>query len=154
MAKPLLDSITIYDAALALVESQGTKEFSIRRLTDVLNCSPNTIYTQVGNRDSLVAGMLQHFFRRHALQLATDSSWQDQCRDWCYALHNVLVENPSVARLMTWRHRPVVVEYANQLMVVLLQADFEHDYALRVVRVLTHETISLSFAILAHTLDP
>ena len=144
MAKPLLERHTIFDTAIDIVNEQGADNLSIRRLTSELSCSPNTIYAQVGNRDELVDGLLNYFFSSFSIRLNPADEWQAQARKWGSALRRCLIDNPNIARLIGWRQRPVITRSANGLFKAFIDAGFGHDLAMRCVRVLIHETISLS----------
>lgn len=144
MAKPLIEITSIYDTAIKIVNSQGAEKLSIRKLTSALQCSPNTIYLQIGNRDDLVGGMLQHFFEQRVIALDQHASWQNQCRQWAYELHKTLLDKPNLARLIGWQQRQIITDCANILLQALLKVDFEPEFALRCVRVLSNETISMS----------
>lgn len=146
MAKPLIQSQTIYDTAIEIVNAQGADNLSIRRLTSELSCSPNTIYAQVGNRDELVDGLLNYFFASFSIALNADDHWQTQARQWVTGLRLCLVDNPNIARLIGWRQRPVIASSANSLFKAFIEAGFDADLAMRCVRVLIHETISLSLS--------
>ncbi len=144
MAKPLLEQAAIYDAAVALVNEAGAEQFSVRQLTQRLGCSPNTIYAQVGDREALISGMLAHFFSSQPIQLDASASWQAQCVEWAHRVHDMLVAHPELAKMISWRQRPLIVSWVSELLRVLLSAGFEPEPALRCVRVLSHQTISLA----------
>lgn len=144
MARPLIEVNAIYQAALQLTSEQGSQQLTIRNLTQALNCSPNTIYSQVGDREALIQGMLDHFFQAHAVCLPDDIGWFEQCKYWALDFHGLLVSNSDLARLMSLRQRPAIADRANALLEKLLSSDFSPEFALRCVRVLSNQTIALS----------
>lgn len=144
MAKPLIKVDVIYQAALELASKRGAGQLTIRNLTQELNCSPNTIYAQVGDRDGLIQGMLDLFFQANPVSLPYNSGWLEQCRYWAEDFHQLLINNPDLTRLMSLRQRPAIAERVNALLDKLLSAGFDAEFALRCVRVLSNQTVAFS----------
>jgi len=144
MAKPLIKVDVIYQAALELASKRGAGQLTIRNLTQELNCSPNTIYAQVGDRDGLIQGMLDLFFQANPVSLPDNSGWLEQCRYWAEDFHQLLINNPDLTRLMSLRQRPAIAERVNALLDKLLSAGFDAEFALRCVRVLSNQTVAFS----------
>ena len=144
MAKPLISVETIYETALNLLDTEGLEALSARKLAAALKCSPATLYQQVGKRDEMISQLLHYYFQSIDLSFSQKETWQESAYDWASSLRTALVSHPNLSRLLTPDNRHVIVEYVNQLLRVLLQHDFEQEFALLSCRVLTHQVISLS----------
>lgn len=144
MAKPLIATETIYEKAIELVDKEGIEGLSARKLATALQCSPNTLYQQVGKRDEMISGMLAYYFQSQTLNLEKSNSWQESARHWANALRAVLLRHPNLSKLITINQRYVIVDYANQLLKILLHQDFQPEFALRCTRVLSQQVISFT----------
>ncbi len=146
MAKPLVPVEKILETALALLDEQGPEALSARNLAAVLKCSTRTLYQQVGKREALIAQLVAYHLERQALKFHPGATWQDSAHLWAHTIRTALLAHPNLARLMTTEHRGPVVGYVNELLKILLKADFDEELALRSCRVLANVAISLTLA--------
>lgn len=66
-----LDRDDVIDAALALVEAGGADALTMRKLAADLGVAPTAIYWHVGNRDELIAAVVQRQAERQASAVVT-----------------------------------------------------------------------------------
>lgn len=76
MAKPLIPAEDILDRALELLDAEGPRALTVRRLSNDLRISPNTLYQQVGNQQSLVRALVKRHFSQLKLEFAEYDSWE------------------------------------------------------------------------------
>ena len=143
MAKPLISQTTIFDAALQLLDAEGIDALSMRNLAAALQCSPRTLYQQVGKREDLIRQLLQYHFDQLHFEFNKNSSWEDSILNWAAALRATLCRHPNLSRLITIDQRDAVVSYVNPLLKTLLNLGFPEELALRSCRVLAHQVIGL-----------
>lgn len=146
MAKPLVPVDTILDTALILLDEQGPKALSARNLAAVLKCSTRTLYQQVGKREALISALVTRHLEGLAPEFHPGQTWQDSARHWAHTIRSALLAHPNLARLMTTEHRGPIVDYVNELLKILLKADFGEELALRSCRVLSNVAISLTLS--------
>lgn len=88
----------IVDAALKLTREEGVDGWSVRTLAARLETWPNTLYHHVGDRDAIVAQVMDRVVSRIAVP-DDDVIWQEWFRDLLGDARRVLGQHPGVA----WR---------------------------------------------------
>jgi AcrR family transcriptional regulator len=149
VAKPLLSAEAIYDEALRVLATDGAAGLTFRSLSSRLRCSAKTLYQQVGNRETLVRGVVARAFASIEIDFSTDTDWQDSVRTWCLALRSTLTARPDLCSLMATADRGVVIGYVKQLIHALTRHGFSHEDAVRACGILVHVTLSMTLADMA-----
>ncbi len=146
MAKPLVATSTIYDAALELLGAQGPNALTARNLAARLRCSTRTLYQQVGKREALIEKLVEYHLAALPVELDQNASWQANATAWADTLRNALRDHPNLYQLITSEHRAPIVNYVNALFKTLVQAGFTEGLALRSCRTLVNVTITLTLS--------
>lgn len=133
-----LSAEMVIDAALQLVESEGSGALSMRRLAADLGVATTTIYWHVGNRDELVVALI----RRHAQRMGESVVNGDHPRDrvlsaarniWTSALsHRNVTALANQVGATTLLHLPLEVTLLAELQAAGLE-DGEAADALRAI---------------------
>jgi AcrR family transcriptional regulator len=144
MAKPLMPVEVIYERALALLDAEGSKAFTTRRLATELKISTATLYQQVGSREALIRALVA----RHLSQLKFDfhecDDWESTALHWCMALHDALHAHPYLTELMTVDDRNAVMSYVDELVNATLREGFPKELTVECCRALVNLTINHS----------
>jgi AcrR family transcriptional regulator len=144
MAKPLIPVEVIYERALALLDAEGSRALTTRRLAAELKISTRTLYQQVGSRDELIRALVT----RHLSQLKLDfhdyEDWESTALHWCTALHDALHAHPFLTELMTIDDRNAVMAYVDELVAVTLREGIPRTLAIECCRALVNLTINHS----------
>jgi AcrR family transcriptional regulator len=144
MAKPLIPVEVIYERALALLDAEGSRALTTRRLAAELKISTRTLYQQVGSRDELIRALVT----RHLSQLKLDfhdyEDWELTALHWCTALHDALHAHPFLTELMTIDDRNAVMAYVDELVAVTLREGIPRTLAIECCRALVNLTINHS----------
>lgn len=113
----------VLDAALALIDEVGVAGFTMRALAGRLNTYPATLYWHVGNRNEILAGVLQLVMDDMTVPAADALSWDDwlgaAAREYRWALHR----HPNAAVLAMY---PLLTSrgFAESLLSVLVRGGF------------------------------
>jgi AcrR family transcriptional regulator len=144
MAKPLIPVEVIYERALALLDAEGSRAFTTRRLAAELKISTRTLYQQVGSREELIRALVA----RHLSQLKLDfheyDDWESTALHWCTALHAALHAHPYLTELMTVDDRNAVMSYVDELVNATLREGIPKKLAIECCRALVNLTINHS----------
>jgi AcrR family transcriptional regulator len=144
MAKPLIPVEVIYERALALLDAEGSRALTTRRLAAELKISTRTLYQQVGSREQLIRALVA----RHLSQLKLDfheyDDWESTALHWCTALHAALRAHPYLTELMTVDDRNAVMSYVDELVNATLREGIPKKLAIECCRALVNLTINHS----------
>ena len=146
MAKPLIPAEDILDRALELLDAEGPRALTVRRLSNDLRISPNTLYQQVGNQQSLVRALVKRHFSQLKLEFAEYDSWESTALHWCLALHDALRAHPHLTELMTIEDGDAIRDYVQDLLQSTLRSGIGRPLAIECCRGLTNLTINHSIA--------
>jgi len=83
----------IVDAAMVMLDRDGQKGFSMRRLAAELDADPMALYHHIPNRKALMQAVLVALMRDCAL-LQSEGSWQTRVRALCHALRDLAHRHP------------------------------------------------------------
>jgi len=146
MAKPLIAVEEIYEVSLSILDTDGVKGLSMRRLASALKCSPNTLYQLIGNREELIRQLLHYYFDAFELDWDPTPPWQESAFNWARAVRSSLRSHPNLSRLISSQFREVIVNHANRLLNLFRQNFFAEELAMRCCRVMALQVISLSLS--------
>jgi len=146
MARPLLDSDTIYEAALCLIEEGEPGALTARNLATKLRCSTRTLYKQVGKQTQLIASLLDYYFRSKTPIFAADHSWQTVITQWSCDLRQIILARPNLAAHLTPENHAAIAGYTRPLLMFLIASGFEAPAAADICKSLAHVVISLAHA--------
>lgn len=132
----------VYDEALRILDEQGLPGLNARNLTSRLSCSTKTIYQLVGNKQSMVRGVVAAAFAAMDLQFKPAADWRTSTKRWARTLHAELLARPYLGTLMTLEDRDATVAYVLRLVDVLTGAGFPRRTAVEVAGNVGHWTIA------------
>lgn len=84
-------------AGLSLLDEVGEDKFTMRALADRLSTYPNTIYWHAGNRDQVLALVVEHALTEIALPAADPVDWRTWLGDLAHEYRRVLSAHPAIA---------------------------------------------------------
>lgn len=94
-----LDRERVVDCASALVEAGGPEGLTMRKLATELGVTPTTLYWHVGNRDDIVAAIIERQGARQAAQVIEGSSGRERVMGAARQVWSSALENRQVTRL-------------------------------------------------------
>ncbi len=83
----------IVDAAMVMLDRDGEKGFSMRRLAAELDADPMALYHHIPNRKALMQAVLEALMRDCTLP-QPQGSWQIRVRALCHALRDLAHRHP------------------------------------------------------------
>jgi AcrR family transcriptional regulator len=93
----------IVDAALRVLEHEGSEGLSMRRVAEELGTGPASLYWHVANKDELVNLLIDRVASEISLPPPDPDHWQEQLRDWVLQAREVFQRYPGVAGLTLGR---------------------------------------------------
>ena len=90
----------ILATAEQLVEREGTRGLSMRKLADELGIAPTTIYWHVGNQDALLQGLVERFAAELAVPAAEGDTPQSRLLSVAERLRAGLLSRPRLLELL------------------------------------------------------
>lgn len=134
----------VYAEALRILDEEGLPGLNARNLTSRLSCSTKTIYQLVGNRHSMVRGVVAAAFAEMDLQFKPAATWQDSMKCWSRTLHAELLARPWLGTLMTLEDRDATVAYVVRLVDVLTANGIRRRTAVGIAGNVGHWTIAVT----------
>lgn len=89
--------------ALDIVDREGVRALTMRRLGTQLGVEAMTIYHYVRNKDELLDGLLEEAFDRSLPEDAWEGPWQEALRRYAHRLLATLTAHPALVPLMLGR---------------------------------------------------
>jgi len=132
----------VYAEALRILDEDGLPGLNARNLTSRLSCSTKTVYQLVGNRHSMVRGIVAAAFAEMDLTFKPAARWQDSMKNWSRTLHTELLARPWLGALMTLEDRDATVAYVVRLVDVLTAHGIRRRTAVGIAGNVGHWTIS------------
>lgn len=90
----------IFEAALALVDSEGLAALSMRQLAATLGVDPMAIYHYVPNKRAVLGGIVALALAEFQLPARAIGDWQTQVRAFAAAYRAVMRRHPELLRLL------------------------------------------------------
>lgn len=92
----LLSRGRILEAALRLVDEEGMRALSMRRLGAELGVNPMSIYHHLTDKDAVVSGLVELVFSGMQVRCPEGSSWQQQVCAWAGAYRGLVRAHPNL----------------------------------------------------------
>lgn len=139
--KPRLSRELVLSAALELVDAEGLDALTMRRLGQVLERDPMSLYRYAENRAALLDGVSELVLDELAI-FPSDPDWKAQLRRIAHDLRLLALRHPNVIPLLVTRPlstplglRPLgTVRPLEQILALLIDAGFAPTDALHVYR--------------------
>jgi AcrR family transcriptional regulator len=93
----------IVDAALRVLDREGSAGLSMRRVADELGTGPASLYWHMANKDALVDLIIDRVAGEVPLPDPDPDRWQEQLRAWLIGVRGVFQRHPGVAALTLGR---------------------------------------------------
>ncbi|KAB7845033.1 TetR/AcrR family transcriptional regulator C-terminal domain-containing protein [Streptomyces mobaraensis] len=134
----------ILDAAVDLVDREGPKALTMRRLGAALGVEAMTLYHHVPNKDALLDGLVERVFAGAAPVESSDGDWRSWLRAYADALRATLLGHPGVLPLAAARPAatPAALDAVERGLRVLTSAGFPLGRALHALNSLTLLVVS------------
>jgi AcrR family transcriptional regulator len=133
----------VLDAALDLIDRDGTAALSMRRLGAELGVEAMTLYHYLPNKDALLDGIVERVVAQAETGL-TDGPWDRALADYARALRATLLRHPGAALLVATRPAvtPATLRAAERGLALLCGAGFPVGQALDALNALTLFTVA------------
>lgn len=93
----------IVTTAVEMANEQGHESVTIRKLAAALGVAPMSIYSYVDSKDDLLDRMTARMMDHFEVPVSSSLDWGEEVSLIFVALHNLLMANPSLGRLLTTR---------------------------------------------------
>lgn len=139
--KPRLSRDLVLSSALELVDAEGLEALTMRRLGQVLDRDPMSLYRYAENRAALLDGVSEMVLNELAI-FPADPDWKAQLRRIAHDLRLLALRHPNVVPLLVTRPlstplglRPLgTVRPLEQILALLIDAGFAPADALHMYR--------------------
>lgn len=134
---PRLTREKVLEAALTLVERDGTAALSMRGLATVLGVDAMSLYNHVANKEALLDGITELFLGRIVLPAPT-GDWRVDVRAFAASFRHVAARHPQAAPLVLTRQLESVQALGgtNAALGLLHSAGFPPEEAVHALRAL------------------
>jgi AcrR family transcriptional regulator len=111
----------IVDAALRVVDREGSSGLSMRRVAEELGTGPASLYWHVPSKDALIDLVIDRVAAEVPIPEPDPEHWQEQLRTWLLEARAVFDRHPGVAALTLGRipTGPTVVRWAEWTLAIL-----------------------------------
>jgi AcrR family transcriptional regulator len=102
-ARAPLTQEAIVDAALRVVDRDGTDGLSMRRVAEELGTGPASLYWHVASKDELINLLVDRVASEVETPAPDPARWEEQLRDWMIQVRRIFKRHPGVAGLTLGR---------------------------------------------------
>lgn len=140
--QPSISAEAIYEHTLALLDAEGARAVTVRRIAADLKISTRTLYKRIGNRDNLIRNVVELHLAKLKLNFRECSSWESTASNWCLGLHGTLCAHPHLTDLMTDDDVLILGDYVHALVKATVQEGISQHTAAECCLALANVTIS------------
>ncbi len=135
--RPKLSQQKIVQAASDIIESEGEKAFTMRRLATALNVDPMAIYHHFANKSALLHALIENMLADFAPPAPTQQ-WREDVRGVCVAMRAMALGHRNLFVIYETYEEWVPAEHALQeaFLTALRSAGFSPRMAVQGMRVL------------------
>lgn len=122
-----LDRDDVITAALDLVDAGGAQALTMRALATALGTYPNTVYWHVGDREAVIAQVVDRVLQDISLPAGPEEDWRDWLAKLAAEYRRVLHAHPAIAPL-AGSHllvSPPALGVVERILAVLVGAGFD-----------------------------
>lgn len=101
--RPTVSPEDVLDSALRIADTEGLDALTIRRLAAVLDVAPMSLYRYFDSKESLLDQIADRAVDRFEVPYVTSGDWKEQVAAIMSAFRRLLLEHPSLVRLLTTR---------------------------------------------------
>jgi len=137
----------IFDAAIAIVDTEGLAALSMRRLAEAADVGVMTLYGFFANKDELVSQLGTHALGAIVPAADPSRSWRDQLKNELGKLRTSLQEHPGLIELLGFQDdgAPSVDKQRDRLLAILRNAGIDDRTAVNGLGSLV--ALTLGFAV-------
>lgn len=150
--RPTLNREYVATAALALIDAEGLRKFSMRRLGAVLNVDPMATYRHFEDQEALFDGVAEALFAEMDIDsLPWAAPWSDLAAEYCRQLRGMLLRHPNAVPVFASRpvRSPASIEMGVRAVAKLQDGGLSSATALRVLRCLREFTVGHALSVSA-----
>lgn len=142
--------------ALGIVDRDGLRALSMRRLGSELGVDPMAAYRHLPNKEALLDGVIEAVVTEIQLNVDTSRSWQAQLRELIDSNMRALLAHPNVLPLMAQRPlvTPESLRLVERAIEILDRAGVPRHEALLAINVMGFMITSQAIAMSAAAADP
>lgn len=131
----------IVSAAMAMIDAEGEKAFSMRKLAATLEVDPMAIYHHHANKDALIHAVMQALLAEFTAPSPT-GAWRRDLGDLCGELRALAHRHPGSFRIYELYEDWISAEHQvhEAFYVVLLKAEFSQRKTVQATRLLLSYT--------------
>lgn len=120
----------IIDAALAIVDEQGLKALSMRKLADRLGVKAMSLYNHISNKEALIDALMDRVIDEMAVP-DTTQEWKAAMHERARTMHEAILRHPWAAQLMMSRMNtgPAMLTHIDTTLACLRHAGFSVEDA-------------------------
>ena len=150
-----LTQARIVGTALEMLDTEGEKAFSMRKLATALNVDPMALYHHHANKSALLHAVMQAMMEQCDVP-DPSGNWQQDIRDLCQGVRRLARKHPGAFRIYeTYEHWvPAEHRLHEAFHATLLSAGFSPMATVRAVRVLLAYTEAFAVDEISGWLDP
>ncbi|GIH17723.1 TetR/AcrR family transcriptional regulator C-terminal domain-containing protein [Rugosimonospora africana] len=137
-------------AALALIDAEGLRKFSMRRLGAVLGVDPMAAYRHFEDQEALFDGIAEALFDELDVDsLPWEAPWRELATQYCRRLREVLLRHPHAVSVFATRpvRSPASIEMGVHAVAKLRDAGIPPATALRVLRCVREFTVGHALSV-------
>jgi AcrR family transcriptional regulator len=130
-AKPALTRAWIIEATIEIMQTEGLEKATMRRVAQVLDTGPASLYVYIANTAELHAAVLDELLAALPPEPAGDGSWNQRLEDLLRAYADILFTYPGLARsaLLLRPTGPNAIRLYDQVLGLLLEGGIAVDRA-------------------------
>ena len=148
--RPALNREYLATAALALIDAEGLRKFSMRRLGAVLGVDPMAAYRHFEDQEALFDGVAEALFAEIEVgSLPWEAPWPELAAQYCRRLRGVLLRHPHAVAVFATRpvRSSASIEMGVRAVGTLHNAGLPSATALRILRCLREFTVGHALSV-------
>jgi len=148
--RPTLTREYIAATALALIDADGLRKFSMRRLGTAVGFDAMAIYRYFDDQESLFDGIAEALFDEIDIDsLPWDTTWQQLAEQYCRRLRDTLLRHPHAVTIFATRpiRSPASIDAGVRMLTKLSDVGLAPTTALQILRCLREFTIGHTLSV-------
>lgn len=144
--KPTITVETITARAMKILDEEGDRALTVRRLAADLGISTRTLYKRIRNRENLLRGIAAMYASQVSLPIRRRDSWKSAALQWCTDMHHELTSHPHLTFLLGHDLRDRVVNCFDELVNLAIDEGIPRSHAVECCTTLVAITVNGALA--------
>lgn len=144
--KPTITTETITARAMKILDEEGDRTLTVRRLAADLSISTRTLYKRIHNRENLLRGIAAMYASQVSLPIRRRDSWKSAALLWCTDMHHELTSHPHLTFLLGHDLRDRVVHCFDELVNLAIDEGIPRSHAVECCTTLVAITVNSALA--------